>query len=368
MFTFLTPHHPFASQTLRLAAEASQGGGDVFEIARCCEKIELGDKDGWEREWISLAEKTEGWAREALDSGHEVSARNYFFHANNYWRMADVFLLGFDPRRAKYFSKAQECFREAVKLNGPKSEIIEVTCGDDVYDGYYFQPPNPSGEKFPVVFLIGGADAYAEEIYFSGRQVLDRGWGLLLVDTPGRGSSIYLKGIKTRPDYEVPTAACIDWLINRPEVDADRIGLMGISLAGYYAPRAACYEKRIKALVGWSGCQNILTDVYEHCAHLQPTLQRLLGGVDDATAREELKDFVVKDADQIKVPALISHGTTDTLMSVEGAKRLFDGIGSDDKTLNLIDGSDNGGGSMHCSHDYWARNVPAMLDWLEDRL
>ena len=42
--------------------------------------------------------------------------------------------------------------------------------------------------------------------------------------------------------------------------------------------------------------------------------------------------------------------------------------GSDDKTLNLIDGSDNGGGSMHCSHDYWARNVPAMLDWLEDRL
>ena len=112
MFTFLTPHHPFASQTLRLAAEASQGGGDVFEIARCCERIELGDKDSWEREWIALAEKTEVWAREALDSGHPVSARNYFFHANNYWRMADVFLLGFDPRRAHYFSKAQECFRE----------------------------------------------------------------------------------------------------------------------------------------------------------------------------------------------------------------------------------------------------------------
>ena len=368
MFTFLTPHHPFASQTLRLAAEASQGGGDVFEIARCCERIELGDKDSWEREWIALAEKTEVWAQEALDSGHPVSARNYFFHANNYWRMADVFLLGFDPRRAHYFSKAQECFREAVKLNGPKSEIIEVKCGDEVYDGYFFLPPDPKTEKVPAVFLIGGADAYAEEIYFSGRQVLDRGWALLLVDTPGRGSSIYLKGIKTRPDYEVPTAACIDWLTARPEVDENRIGLMGISLAGYYAPRAACYEERIKALVGWSGCYNILEDVYEHCAHLQPTLQRLLGGVDDETARAELKSFVVQDADKIKIPTLISHGTTDTLMSVEGAKKLFEGISSDDKTLNLIDGSDNGGGSMHCSHDYWARNVPTMLDWLEDRI
>ena len=368
MFTFLTPHHPFASQTLRLAAEASQGGGDVFEIARCCENIELGDKDGWEREWIKLAEKTEGWAKEAFDAGHLVSARNYHFHANNYWRMADVFLQGFDPRRAQYFSKAQENFRAAVKLNSPKSEIIEVQCGEDTYDGYFFHPPSPKDKKFPVVFLIGGADAYAEEIYFSGRQVLDRGWGLLLVDTPGRGSSIYLKGIKTRPDYEVPTAACIDWLLERPEVDPDRIGLMGISLAGYYAPRAACYEKRIKALVGWSGCYSILNDVYEHCEHLQPTLQRLLGGVDDATAREELKPFVCEDTDQIKVPTLISHGTTDTLMSVEGAKRLYDEIGSDDKTLNLIDGSDGGGGSMHCSHDYWARNVPTMLDWLEKRL
>ena len=189
-----------------------------------------------------------------------------------------MFLLGFDPRRAHYFSESPECFREGVKLNGPKSEIIEVKCGDEVYDGYFFCRRILKPKKSQPL-LIGGADAYAEEIYFSGRQVLDRGWALLLVDTPGRGSSIYLKGIKTRPDYEVPTAACIDWLTARPEVDESRIGLMGISLAGYYAPRAACYEERIKALVGWSGCYDILEDVYEHCAHLQPTLQRLLGRV-----------------------------------------------------------------------------------------
>ncbi len=368
MFSFLKPENPFASQTLRLVAKSTQGGGDVFEIARACEKIELGDKDGWEREWITLAEKTERWAREAETAGHSVTARNHYFQANNYWRMADVFLQGFDPRRAKYFSKSQENFRNAARLNTPKMEIIQVESGGEIYDGYFCHPPFPKDKKWPVVFLIGGADAYAEEIYFSGRQVLDRGWGLLLVDTPGRGSSLYLKGIWTRPDYEVPTAACIDWLLERPEVDKDRIALMGISLAGYYAPRAASHENRIKALVGWSGCYSILTDVYEHCEHLQPTLRRLLGGVDDATARAQLKAYVVEDANSIKVPTLISHGTKDTLMSVEGAKRLYEEIGATDKHLVLHDGSDNGGGAMHCSHDYWARNVPMMLDWLEKRL
>src|SRR5574342_1040601 len=49
MFDFLFPTHPFGGQTLRLVAQAQQGGGDVFDIARTCARIEPGDKDGWER-------------------------------------------------------------------------------------------------------------------------------------------------------------------------------------------------------------------------------------------------------------------------------------------------------------------------------
>lgn len=369
MFDFFVPNHPFGGQTLRLVAEAQQGGGDVFDIARCARRIELGDKDSWEREWIALAEVTEARAREAEKAGKIQTAVQNYFHANNYWRMADVFLLGFDPRRAKYFSKSQENFRAAAKLHSPKMEVIQVKCGSETYDGYYCHPVNPKPGKYPAVFLIGGADAFAEEIFFSGRQVLNRGWGLLLVDTPGRGSSLYLKKIPTRPDYEVPVKACIDYLVSRPEVDANRIGLIGISLAGYYAPRAAAFDKRIKALVGWSGCWSILTDVYEFCAHLQPTLRRLLGDVDEATAKKQLAAFTMADcAKNITCPTLISHGEGDHLMSVEGAKKLFVAIGAKDKTLKLYDGKDGHGGAIHCSHDRWSYNVPFMLDWLEERL
>ena len=194
------------------------------------------------------------------------------------------------------------------------------------------------------------------------------GIAMLLVDTPGRGSSMYVKNIPTRPDYEVPGRACFDYLASRPEVDPDRLALMGISMAGYYAPRVAAFEDRIKAFVGWCGCYSILDDLYDFCEHLQPTVQRLLGGVSHEEAREQLAAFTMAGiAKNITCPTYITHGSTDTLMSIDGARRLFDEIGAEDKTFRLFD-DEEAGGTRHCSHDRWVDNVPEMLDWLEARL
>jgi len=369
MFDFLFPNHPFGGHTLRLVAQAQQGGGDVFDIARAMKNVEAGDKDAWERAWLALAEKTEARAHAALAAGHQGTARQYFFHASNYYRMSDVLLtIAEETKRGERFRKSQDMFRAATKLNPTKIEVISVRCGEESYDGYFCHPVDPKPGKWPAVLFLGGADAYAEEIYFGGKQMLDRGWAMLLVDTPGRGSSMYLKGIKTRPDYEVPGKACIDYLVSRPEVDANRVALLGISMAGYYAPRLAAFENRLKALVAWSGCYSILDDLYDWCVHLQPVCQRLLGGVSHEEARRQLKEFTMAGiAKNITCPTLITHGDKDTLMSMDGAKRLFDEIGAKDKTLKIY-GEQDGGGRIHCSHDYWAHNLPYMLDWLEERL
>lgn len=369
MIDFLFPAEVMGGQTLRLVAEAQQGGGDLFDVARLCRGLDPGDKGAWQDAWLGLARETEARAREALASGHERTARQFFFHANQYFRMSDVFLtIAENEVKAQRFRKSQECFRAAAALHDPPIEVVSVRCGDEEYDGYFCHPRNPAPGKWPAVFLMGGADAFAEEIFFSGRQVLEYGWALLLVDTPGRGSSMYLKGIPTRPDYEVPARVCIDYLASRPEVDPERMALMGISMAGYYAPRAAAFDPRIKALVGWSGCFSILDDLYLFCEHLRPVVQRLLGGVSDEVARERLKDFTMEGAaGNITCPTLITHGANDRLMDVNGARRLFDEIGSRDKTLKIYDDAATGG-AIHCSHDYWAHNVPYMLDWLEDRL
>ena len=369
MFDFLFPNHPFGGHTLRLVAQAQQGGGDVFDIARAMKSVEAGDKDTWERSWLELAQKTELKAQDALAAGRRVTARQYFFHASNYYRMSDVLLtIAEEPKRAERFTKSRDNFRAAAMLNDATIEAITVRCGNEEYDGYFCHPTKPRPGRWPAVLFLGGADAYAEEIYFGGKQMLDRGWAMLLVDTPGRGSSIYLKGIKTRPDYEVPGKASIDYLVSRPEVDPNRLALLGISMAGYYAPRVAAFEKRLKALVAWSGCYSILDDLYDWCAHLQPVCQRLLGGVSHEEARRLLRTFTMAGiAKNITCPTLITHGDKDTLMSVEGAKRLFNEIGAQDKTLRIYSVED-GGGRIHCSHDYWAHNLPYMLDWLEERL
>jgi esterase/lipase len=112
----------------------------------------------------------------------------------------------------------------------------------------------------------------------------------------------------------------------------------------------------------------VLDDLYLFCPNLRATVRRLLGGVTDEEARERLKAFTMDGiAQNIKCPTLITHGGQDIRMSVEGAKRLFNEIGAKDKTLKIYD-DPKAGGTIHCSHDYWAHNVPFMLDWLEERL
>jgi dienelactone hydrolase len=369
MLDFVKPTHPWGFHVLRLAAEAQQGGGDLFDIARLCERLEPDDRGGWERGWLDLAERTETNAKRALVLGHQDTAMRNFFHANQYYRMSDVLLTADEMgEKTQRFLKSQENFRAAAKLHAPPIEVISVSCGSAEYDGYFCHPVNPNPGTWPAILFLGGADAYAEEIYFGARPMLARGWAVLLVDTPGRGSSHYVKNIPTRHDYEIPATACIDYLVSRPEVDAKRIAAVGISMAGYYAPRAAAFDPRVKALVCWSGCYSLLDDLYLFCPHLQPTVRRLLGGVTDAEARERLKLFTLEGAAQkISCPTLIAHGGADRLMSVEGAKRLFAAVGSADKTLKIYD-DPSAGGAIHCSHDYWAHNLPFMLDWLEERL
>ena len=94
MIDFVRPAHPFEGQTQRLAAEAINGGGDVFEIARTSRNIDIGDTDAWQREWHALAVQVEAEARAELAAGHSQTAMGRFFSANQYYRQSDVFLTG----------------------------------------------------------------------------------------------------------------------------------------------------------------------------------------------------------------------------------------------------------------------------------
>ncbi|CAN5620331.1 alpha/beta hydrolase [soil metagenome] len=362
-------HIDWSIQTQRLIAQAPYGGADVFECDQAARRIIGGDMESWYKEWRALAESTEALARKAFADGNTLTGRDRLCRASNYYRHADFFLPGLDPRKRESYEHVQACFREGIRYLTPKVEVVQVKCGNDVYDGYFCHTPAAAGGKrTPSVLLLGGADSLAEELYFWGvREILDRGISVLLLDTPGRGSSLRLKNIYTRPDYEVPVKAAIDYLSTRPEVDAERIGCVGVSMAGYYAPRGTAFEKRIKALVLWCACYDILDELYEWYPAIRGQIQWILGVDSDQAAREKLKDFNLKGiAKNITCPTLISHGDDDVVMNVSGAKRLYEEIGSTDKVLKVWGGAE--GGSVHCNYDNWALSIPFMFDWLAKKL
>jgi len=121
MFDFLFPTHPFGGHTLRLVAQAQQGGGDIFDIARAMKNIEAGDRDGWEQQWLALGQKTEARARQALAAGHRRSAEQNFFHASNYYRMSDALLtIAEEPKRRERSANRRKTFAKRSSCTNPR--------------------------------------------------------------------------------------------------------------------------------------------------------------------------------------------------------------------------------------------------------
>jgi dipeptidyl aminopeptidase/acylaminoacyl peptidase len=190
---------------------------------------------------------------------------------------------------------------------------------------------------------------------------------LLLVDTPGRGSSLRLKRLPAQADYEKPVAHVLDYLGARPEVDSGRLALVGSSMGGYYAPRAACFDDRVKALVLNSACFDLIEDVYDFYPPIQRQLRWVVGASSDAEAREAYRAFSLREiAGRITCPVFVSHGADDFIMRPAGAERLFEALAGKEKHLRIWQRDD--GGAMHCSYDGWAMLFPLLFDWLADRL
>src|SRR5262249_46269828 len=138
----------------------------------------------------------------------------------------------------------------------------------------YFYRVDESGVPRPTLLSLGGFDSTGEELYFfAAGAALQRGYNVLTFEGPGQGEPLRVQGLRARPDYEVPVRAAVDYLLTRPEVDPERIALMGSSLGGYYAPRAAAFEPRVKALIS----HGVFFDWWASQTKTKPALSLLLG-------------------------------------------------------------------------------------------
>jgi alpha-beta hydrolase superfamily lysophospholipase len=279
----------FWFETLRSFSHAAYGGSDFGEVLATAQKIEPGNFDSWHDEWLALAERIAGEARRSEKRGHRVSARDSFLRASNYYRMAEFFLHGnpADPRINVAFDLSIACFRSAAALFDPRIEPVQIPFEGTTLPGYFYRG-NGVG-ACPTVVIHSGLDGTVEENHFFGAAAFaERGYRVLSFDGPGQPGMMHREGMVLRPDWETVVGPVLDYLLARPETDPDRVALMGISLGGVLAPRAAAFDPRVKALVAFNGVYNLGEDLVQRLVPSSPELRRTLlqvGSVPDLDAR-----------------------------------------------------------------------------------
>src|SRR3712207_6143485 len=136
-------------------------------------------------------------------------------------------------------------------------EPVEIPFEGTTLPGYFCRVDD-SDRPRPTLICTNGYDSTIYELYLDFAAALRRGYNLLLYDGPGQGRPLIKQGLVMRPDWENVVRPVVDYALTRPEVDAEKLVIMGISLGGYLAPRAASAEHRLAACIADPGLWDML--------------------------------------------------------------------------------------------------------------
>lgn len=319
----------------------------------------LSSWDDWCRAWSERAQVHEELGRETLAKGHLLSAGEHLDRAAIYYHFAKfLFVHDLEQMRAAHL-KAVECKQLALPYLRPPGERVVIPFGEDVITGILRKP---SGATCPPILLMApGLDSTKEELEAYETPFLDRGIATLAFDGPGQGEAEYRQPI--RGDYEIAVTAIVDWLCQaRADVDITRIGMWGVSLGGYYAPRAVAFEKRIRACVSISGPFDWF-EIWDRIPGLTRDAFRVRSHVDtDAQAREHARTLTLKEcARNITCPLFIVAGRQDPLVPWQDGERIASEAGGPVRLLMVEDGSHNAN-----NRPYRYRTQSA--DWMAEQL
>jgi hypothetical protein len=235
----------FNFELLRILSSQASGGAEIGECLAAMKEVRKNDTESWTVAWNSLADRTADSAQRYLQAGQMVSARGALFKASTYYQAAVFYVRPEDPRFVHLSSRAQELGKQAARLCNPPVEVLEIPFGAHKLPGYFLS----GGEgRRPTLITLGGFDSTGEELmHFIGFAAAARGWNCLIFEGPGQWSALRDDpALVLRPDYEAPMKAVVDYALARGDVDGAKLALIGYSLGGLLAPRAAAFDPRIR--------------------------------------------------------------------------------------------------------------------------
>ncbi|MGH2945408.1 MAG: alpha/beta hydrolase family protein [Solirubrobacteraceae bacterium] len=319
-----------------------------------------GDEVGWFDFWMAKADDYERIGTEAVDAGRALTGGRWLWHASLSAHYAQFMWFHDPPRREAGQRRKAELYAHAAPYLDPPAERVELPFEGAVIPGYLRLPPAGAGPH-PCAILVGGLESTKEESSLFEALCLRRGLATFAFDGPGQGEMFF--DVKLRPDFERYGSAVVDHLVGRPEIDATRIGVLGRSLGGHYAPKLAAHDPRVRACCCWGACFD-MSEFDRMPPHTQDGFLYVTGIADRDEGRAYLQQALdlAPVAGDIRCPVYVLHGRHDVIFSTDHLAKFERHVTGAPLEIVLERDGD------HCCHNMGHIVRPRMADWMADRL
>jgi len=385
MFEYFPDNYPW-SMAAMMAVNAGAVMSEVDEALKPLKSIAGANddaaNDAWHSQWMMLGKRSERLADQDDSNGRMLSAGAKYFRAAVYFMTAERMCKSDSPIRIETYKRMLNVFRKGAERRAKQMEWVEVPYKDTSLPALFYPASKDvinNQQDQPCIIHFDGLDVMKEFLFLAGiaEAYAARGISTLLIDHPGVGEALRLRNLKLFPETEIPAGAAVDYLEGRSDINSDRIGMAGISLGGYYVPRAAGFEHRLKCAVAWGAINDYGkitqgrldgTGTKLSVSHWEEHMNWVFGTTSpqeilDVTGRMNL-DEAVKN---IQCPLLVIHGEGDRQIPLEMAqKTIREAINSPRAELKVFGSED--GGIEHCQVDHGALAVEYMTDWVAEVL
>lgn len=311
----------------------------------------------WCTAWSDAASVHEKLGKEALEQGRLRSAGAHLSTAAVVYHFAKFVYVRDMEQMSAAHRAAVWCLDAALPYLDPPGERIEMPFDGAAMYGILRKPHGPA--PHPTVICVPGLDSTKEELRATEQLFLERGLATFSVDGPGQGEAEY--DLPIRADWEVPGQAFVDTLIARDDVDADRIGVWGVSLGGYYAPRFASGDGRIKACVSLCGPYSFGENWDILPALTRETFTVRSRSKDENEARAMALTLTMSGrTSSLRCPTLVVAGKKDRLIPWQQAERLHREVDGSD--FLLLEDGNHGCANVLAAHRY------RTADWMAAHL
>lgn len=363
---------------------AIEMGARIGEIEAMCAPLQEAAKaldaagtQAFRETWVQMADKLCALADEDKSRGRLLSAGEKLNRAASYLITAERLLAHGAQGRTALYRRSLDLFAEGLRLSGENCERVEIPYEGTHLSALYTRAEGVAGAA-PVLVQVNGLDSTKEMKYRVGLPawLAKRGVSSVVVDQPGTGEALRLQGLTARYDSEHWASRVVDWLETRDDIDPKRIGCEGVSLGGYYCPRAVAFEPRFACGVVW-GANHDWRDVQKRRVEREGNLPVphywthvcWVWGAKDIDDFMRIAENVHLDGvvERIKVPFLVTHGEKDSQIPLKWAHRTFEQlVNSPKRELKVF--TDREGGVQHSSFDNSINAGHYIADWVAETL